>query len=76
MFSWASRGWIKADKNPPENLELIKAYYRYYQRGYRIDLKKVKGHAKILGNEIADKIAGGQIQTLPEAKIAWQKMEG
>ena len=61
MFSWARNGWIKSDKKTPENLELIKAYYDLYQKGYRINLQKVKGHNNVNGNEIVDKLATGKI---------------
>ena len=59
MFSWAKNNWIKSDKKRPENLDLIQMYYRYYQKGYRINLQKVKGHIGIKYNELADKLAKG-----------------
>ena len=62
MFSWANNGWIKSDKKTPENLDLIKAYYNWYQKGYRIDLRKVKGHAGHKWNEMADKLATGTLK--------------
>jgi ribonuclease HI len=61
MFNWASNGWIKSDKKQPENLDLIQAYYDWYQKGYRIDLRKVKGHSGNKWNEVADKLATGKI---------------
>ena len=61
MFSWARNGWIKSDKQPPENLDLIQAYYDWYQKGYRIDLRKVKGHNGNKWNEVADQLATGKI---------------
>ena len=61
MFNWARNGWIKSDKKVPENLDLIKIYYEYYQKGYRIDLKKVKGHAGNMWNDLADNLATGKI---------------
>ncbi len=45
MFNWAKKGWIKSDNKTPENLDLIQAYYNWYQKGYRIELRKIKGHA-------------------------------
>lgn len=57
MFSWASRGWLKSDNKEPENLDLIQAYYKLYNRGYRIDLRKCRGHAGDHWNEQADKLA-------------------
>lgn len=57
MFGWERKDWLKSDNKPPENLELIKGYFKLYQQGYRIDLRKVKGHVSIKGNELADKLA-------------------
>ena len=61
MFKWAQNGWIKSDKKVPENLDLIQAYYDWYQKGYRIDLRKVKGHAGHEWNEMADGLATGKV---------------
>ena len=62
MFSWERKGWIKSDKKVPENLDLIQAYYDWYQKGYRIDLRKIKGHVGHKWNEMADDLATGRIQ--------------
>lgn len=69
MFNWARNGWIKNDKKEPENLDLIKAYYDHYMKGYRIDLKKVKGHAGNKYNELADKLATGVLTAEEAMKI-------
>ena len=61
MFSWEKKGWLKSDNKTPENLDLIKSFYKYWERGYRIDLQKVKGHADNKWNELADKIATNKI---------------
>ena len=61
MFNWAENGWIKSDKKTPENLDLIQTYYEYYNKGYRIDLRKVKGHSSNKWNDLADKLATGKI---------------
>lgn len=61
MFNWARKGWIKSDKQVPENLDLIQAYYDWYKEGYRIDLRKIKGHAGHEWNELADQLATGYI---------------
>ena len=61
MFGWANKGWIKSDKQTPENLDLIQAYYDWYDKGYRIELKKVKGHAGNKWNEVADQLATGKL---------------
>lgn len=61
MFRWAALGWKKSDKQTPENLDLIQAYYQWYMQGYRIDLRKIKGHAGNDWNELADQLATGYI---------------
>ena len=61
MFRWANNNWIKPDKKKPENLDLIIEYYNWYQKGYRIDLRKIKGHAGHEWNELADQLATGRI---------------
>ena len=60
MFGWAKNGWAKSDKKVPENLDLIKAYYDWYQKGYRIELRKIRGHDGNYWNEMADKLATGR----------------
>jgi ribonuclease HI len=60
MFSWARNNWIKSDQKAPENLDLIQTYYSWYQKGYRIDLRKVKGHNGNKWNELADRLASGK----------------
>ena len=59
MFKWAENGWRKSNKQTPENLEIIQAYFDWYQKGYRIDLRKIKGHDGNYWNEMADKLATG-----------------
>ena len=61
MFGWARRGWKKSDKQTPENLDLIQAYYDWYVECYRIDLRKIKGHSGDDWNELADQLATGYI---------------
>ena len=60
MFSWAQNNWIKSDKKVPENLDIIKPMYDYWQKGYRMKLHKIKGHAGYEFNELADQIAKGE----------------
>lgn len=61
MFRWAKNGWVKSDNKTPENLDIIKCYYDWYQEGYRINLQKIKGHAGNYWNEIADQLATGKL---------------
>ena len=60
MFTWAQNNWVKSDKKIPENLDIIKPIYDSWQKGYRMKLHKVKGHAGIKYNELADQIAKGE----------------
>ena len=62
MFGWARNGWIKSNKKIPENLDLIQAYYNALNEGYKINLKKVKGHAGNKYNELADGLATGKVK--------------
>ena len=57
MFGWAIKGWLKSDNKPPENLDLIQTYFELWQQGYRISLRKCRGHAGNKWNEMADKLA-------------------
>jgi len=38
MFAWEKRGWLKSDNQTPENLDLIKPFFEYWNKGYRINL--------------------------------------
>ena len=68
MWKWARNNWLKSNDRPPENLDLIKAYYDHYMKGYRIDLQKVAGHSGNKWNELADALACGRTTT-HEGKI-------
>lgn len=57
IYSWQRNGWRKADKQIPKNLDLIQAYWELLNKGYKINLQKVKGHSDIKGNELADALA-------------------
>ena len=61
MFSWEKNNWKKANNQPPENLDLIKPFFNYFQLGNNIQLKKVKGHAQNKWNNMADQLATGKI---------------
>lgn len=58
MYSWAKNGWVKSDKHTPENLDLIQSYYDLVvNQGYKIELRKIKGHSGHKWNELADRLA-------------------
>ena len=60
MFNWEKKGWLKSDNKTPENLDLIKPFFEYWSRGFRIELKHVKGHNGNKWNELADNLAVGK----------------
>lgn len=72
MYNWADNNWLKSNNKSPENLDLIKAYYNLCEiKGFKINLKLIKGHSKIVGNELADQLATNKIKTFKQAKIFW-----
>ena len=61
MYTWVKNEWKRSNDKVPENLEIIQFYYNLLQCGYEIDLKKIKGHAGNKWNELADKLATGEL---------------
>ena len=57
MWSWSKRGWLKSDNKEPENMDIIYPFFEYWNKGYRIDLRKCSGHSGNHWNEVADKLA-------------------
>ena len=56
-YGWKSKGWTKKG-GEIKNLELIKKTHELYERiKDLIEIKHVKGHAGIEGNELADRMA-------------------
>ncbi len=62
MWNWKSNGWKRAKDQSIENLDLVKQYDSLISRGFRIDLRKIEGHAGHKWNEYADGLATGRIQ--------------
>lgn len=56
MPGWKRNGWIKKDKKPVLNVELMKAIDSA-MAGRRVEFRWVKGHAGHPLNEAADKLA-------------------
>lgn len=65
IFDWHNRGWKKADKKTPENLDIIQEYWNYYNKGWRVNFELIPGHNGNPYNELVDKLATGKI-TLEE----------
>lgn len=63
MYSWSNNNWKKSNNQIPENLDLIQAYFDLVEKkGYKIDLRYIKGHAGHRWNERADQLATGKIK--------------
>ena len=57
VAGWKRRGWKKADKKVPENIELWQGLDELKSRFNRVDFHWVKGHAGHPQNEYCDKLA-------------------
>lgn len=66
LDGWRRNGWVRAGNKTLENKDLIQEYDRLLQEGYRIDLRKVPGHAGVQWNEVADALATEKM-TIKEA---------
>lgn len=63
IHNWKMRGWTRA-KGPLENVDLMKEWDDLTtNKGLKIDLRYVKGHADSLWNNIADGLATGHMTT-------------
>lgn len=58
---WVQRNWIKSDNTPVANAnlfrEIMELKSRLEAKNVKVKIAWVKGHADILGNEIADRMA-------------------
>lgn len=66
MWNWKKNGWIRPKGKPVENLDLVQKYDNLVSKGYKIELRKVPGHAGVQWNEVADALATGRM-TIEEA---------
>lgn len=73
MYKWKDNNWLRSNNSVPENLDLVQFYYQLINEGFEINLHKVKGHSGNKWNELADKLAKGQIT--PEAVVSRVKKE-
>ena len=56
-YGWKAKGWTKKG-GEIKNLELIKEAHQLYERlKDKIEIKHVKGHSGVEGNELADRMA-------------------
>lgn len=58
IHNWARNNWVNSKGNIVENLDLIKTLYKYVSINFfNCQVKKINGHAGIIGNELADALA-------------------
>ena len=58
IHNWARNNWVNSKGNIVENLDLIKTLYKYISTNFfNCQVKKINGHAGIVGNELADALA-------------------
>lgn len=55
--AWKKNGWVKSDKRPILNLNIIQEGYNIYKNSNNIFLYHIKGHNNIIYNELADSLA-------------------
>jgi len=62
IFNWARNNWKNSKKQTVENLDLMKILYNYLSMDFfNCQVVCVPGHQNILGNELADALATGNI---------------
>ena len=69
IFNWYNNNWKRSKGKDIENLDLIKSLYKYITLDFfNCQVIKTKGHANILGNELADALATNNIRKINEIK--------
>ena len=58
IWKWAKNNWKNSKKKDVENIDLVKQIYNYLSSDFfNAEIKKVKGHHGMLGNDLADAYA-------------------
>lgn len=58
IYSWARNNWINNKKKEIENIDYVKALYKYLSTDFFMcQVVKCKGHKEVIGNELADALA-------------------
>lgn len=63
---WEHRGWIKSDRKPPENLDLVQEAWALIKARPHVKVQWVKGHAGNTWNEVADVLANSAVESTLE----------
>lgn len=63
IHTWARNNWVNSKKKTIENKDLVKSLYKYCTINFpNFQIEKCNGHAGIVGNELADALATGNIK--------------
>ena len=58
IWKWAKSDWYNSKNKEVENSDLVKEIYKYLTiEFFNFQIKKCKGHAGLIGNELADALA-------------------
>ena len=58
LRTWSANGWRNSKKQEVENIDLMKALWKYVSRDFpNFEIRQCKGHNGNLGNELADAAA-------------------
>jgi ribonuclease HI len=58
IWRWAKSDWCNSKHKEVENVDLVQEIYKYLTiEFFNFQIKKCKGHAGIIGNELADALA-------------------
>ncbi len=69
IFTWALNDWKNSRNIIIDNLDLVQILYDYFNTNFLIcQVKKCSGHSNILGNELADALARGDIKKIKNLK--------
>lgn len=73
--NWELNNWYRSNGKPVENLALIqKGHALLKSNTHNVNISYCKGHSGIEGNELADKLAVGEI-TAEEVLLKYSKQE-
>ena len=61
IWDWADKGWKNSKGKEVENIDLVKRIYELIKKRPDITVTHIKGHNGLIGNELADALATGNM---------------